>query len=310
MPGPMMDRYNPILIFAGAVNRAGIKCRCLAALVMPTLQDCLPGCGRLGGVVIVCCVIFLGNGCAVLPGGRAVPEDERLTVIHDFNGLVESRQGCLHQVDADISLRFESLLYRGKIDGYLLAMPDAFLRFEGINPLGLTELLLATDGKQFTLLSVRKQKAYSGPVTAEKFEEYAPPAFSDGFLFLLNGLLPFREPYAIREVEADEQGAGYWLMLYGQESAKVLKVHYQPKLATIDRILLFKDGERDAVRVTYTYAEPGATGVCPEPGLIEVDTQGSGLMTIHFSRRYPGSKLTRGQFLVAIPNNYTKVSVQ
>lgn len=264
---------------------------------------------RVYCLVFSCCFALFLASCATLPSGVPVSEMEQVSIKQDFSELLDRQKGCVDQIDADISVRFESLLYTGKIDGYLQAMPPAYLRFDGLNPFGLTEIVLTTDGVGFSLLAVREEKSYSGPVTAEKFQKYATQAFSENFLFLLNGLVPTHEEFVISRVLGEEKGDGYWLDLDYPERDAGIKLRFHPENELIDTIIVIPKQDNDVTVLTYQYPSL-RKGNCPEPQSIQIDSNSSGVMTINFSKRYPLTTLKKGNFQVAIPSNYTKVVFQ
>ena len=119
-------------------------------------------------LVILGLFLFL-TGCATLPGGKPVPDMEAAGVRADFYDM-QSRQNCPAGIDADVAVTFYGLLSSGSINGYLMTFPPANLRFEAVNPMGLTENILTTDGRNFSYLLIRQQVAYSGGWPAVKLE--------------------------------------------------------------------------------------------------------------------------------------------
>jgi|GEM_PF-1990919 len=265
--------------------------------------------GRWLYYFLIASQLFIVASCATLPLGEPVSEEEQLAIAQDFQALVDSQQGCMGQIDADISVRFEKLLQHGRINGYLLAMPPAYLRFDGINPLGLTEVIFSTDGHQFTLVTVRKQMAYTGPVTAEKIQQYIPQGFTEDFVYLLNGLLPNAEEIRVWRVRKQEKGSDFWLDLDYPDSSKTIKVLYRSDTHAIDRIIITPPESKDSVIVSYRYDDNSLKKSCPEPQSIGVDRDGSGVVIIDFSKRYPVPSLTKERFQVVVPPNYKQVTV-
>ena len=254
-----------------------------------------------------CCALFLA-GCATLPSGVPVTRLEEANVKRAFTLLLSTQHLCVDQIDADVSVTVKNLFYEGKVNGSLQAMQPSFLRFDGLNPFGLTELVFTSDGLGFTLLAVRKQTGYSGSVSAQKFQQYVPRAFSDDFVFLLNGLVPISEKFEIKRVRGEEEGNGYWLDLEYSDSAKAIKVLFNQDKQAVDRIIIREKGYGPVV-ISYEYPDL-SDKQCPEPGTNQVDTNGNGVITIDFSKRYPLSSLNKEHFQVAIPPDFNKVFIR
>nr|MBF0222322.1 hypothetical protein [Desulfobulbaceae bacterium] len=265
--------------------------------------------GNVHHLVLSLSFALLLSSCATLPVGVPVSEVEQVVVKQAFTDLLDRQSGCVDQIDADISVTFESFFYAGKIDGYLQVMQPAYLRFDGLNPFGLTEIVFTTDGVGFTLLAVRDEKGYSGPVTAKKFQQYATSAFSDDFWFLLSGLVPTDRNFLINSVRREEKGAGFWLELDYPERETRLRLLFRPQEKLVDSVAVIPKQGNDSVVFTYQYSST-PEGYCPEPESIEVDTSSNGVMSIVFSKRYPMAKLNKENFQVAIPSNFTKVLIQ
>jgi len=266
--------------------------------------------GRCVCYLLIATHFFIVSGCATLPTGVPVSDAEQSAVTRDFLALVNSQQDCLEQIDADISVSFENLLQQGRINGSLLAMPPAYLRFNGLNPLGLTELVFATDCHRFTLVTVRKQMGYSGSLKAKKIQHYMPNGFQEDFIFLLTGVLPEAEKIKVRRVRKTKTGSGYWLDIAYHDSSKSMKILYRPGRQGIDQIIITSPESNDSLVVNYQYSADSFKNSCPDPQLIRLDSDGNGSVSIEFSKRYPIASLKKERFQVVIPTNYKQVTVQ
>jgi hypothetical protein len=184
------------------------------------------------------------------------------------------------------------------------------LRFDGLNPLGLTEVIFSTDGCQFTLVKVRERLGYRGSVTAKKIQHYAPAEFSADLVFLLNGLLPDNEKFRVWRVRGEEQSRGFWLDLEYPDSQKAIKILYHPDRQEIERVIVTPANGKDSVTVSYRYSAKSSENSCPEPQSIRLDSNGSGVMSIDFSKRYPVASFKEDHFQVVVPPNYKQVTVQ
>ncbi len=110
-------------------------------------------------------------GCATLPKSIPVPESEADQVAAAYNNLLVGQKDCWEVIDADASVVLSNLISKGTIKGYFQAMAPKYIRFEVLNPLGLVEALLVTDGTDFDYLAAREQKAYRGGLDADKLAE-------------------------------------------------------------------------------------------------------------------------------------------
>lgn len=279
---------------------------------------------HLEHLVLPLMVVFLlvGAGCATLPKSIPIQDKDADRVRKEFTVMLREQRHCPPALDADVSLTVDNLLWTGTLSGYLRAMAPDYLRFEGVNPLGLTEVIFAIDGKEFTYLSVRDQLAYSGPLSAKLLARYTPEgmATSINYYWLL-GRIP---PGALRigEVTVDENGKEYWLDLYFNATSSWSRVLFNPTEHLLKRNLLLSDRNAINADLLYGYstslstavsesgAVPEKADVCPLPDRVTIKSQGRGLITLGFNKRYPTPRLDSTPFRITPPADYKRIVVQ
>ena len=254
--------------------------------------------------------LFAIAGCATLPKSVPVPRGEADFVRQEFKSMLHDQAQCPAAIDADITVTVENLLWSGTVSGYLRAMAPAYLRFEGVNPLGLTEAILAVDGESFTYLSVRDQQAYSGLLTAKELSRYAPDglATSMSYYWLMGRIAP--GSLGIGEVGLDQDGQGYWLDLYYASTGKRSKILFNSERHLVKRYLLLNDHDAIVADLAYDYKPASPPIACQLPTKITISRPGNGLMSISFNKRYPTPTLDTSQFRVTPPAEYERTEVQ
>lgn len=268
---------------------------------------------KLTGFALLACI----SGCAALPGGIPVSGPEADQVRVAFNEMTDRQQQCPAGIDADVTLTFNGLMSSGSINGYLLTFTPAYLRFEGINPLGLTENILTTNGRRFDYVVVRQQKVYSGWL-AGKTQKYLTPQQAAFVSYWLIGRLPFRR-WVLTEVERGP-AEDYWLALRDvgggtvQDSAgaEEYKILFSPRRGIVKRYVTATRGGQRRLDVTYRYPAPESqTGVapCPVPDLVDIKLGGHEAMSIAISNPYPVNYLQEQQFTVKIPPEFERINL-
>lgn len=261
-------------------------------------------------------ILVLLSGCATLPPVVSVPVEESAEVRTAFRSF--SQQQCPSQIDADVTLVLDTLLSKGTMQGYLQALRPAYFRFEGVNPLGLTEIVLAADGTRFTLLVVREQKGYEGRLRAGKIQQYLSPAVAA--LFNYDWLGARTSPMIPAELLGkDPDGQGYWLGLAAGQAGGAERVLFDPAAAVIRRRQLLASGQDVAADITYQYSDRGflqalpvepASSACRLPAALEVKSPGNGLVTLTFQEYYPSGDLKPDQFTVPIPHDFERIVIK
>lgn len=267
--------------------------------------------------LILSCCLFLIAGCATLPKPVPVQDSEADQVRQEFKAMLSDQRQCPPAVDADVTVTVDNLLWSGTLSGYLRAMAPAYLRFEGVNPLGLTEALFAVDGENFTYLSVRNQQAYSGPLKAEKITRFAPDglATSMSYYWLLGRIPP--GALGIGEVGLDQNGQGYWLDLHYTATGKRAMILFNPSQHLVRRHLVLSDSAAIAADLAYDYPAPAKVDTaaskasdCQLPARITITKQGNGLISLAFTKRYPTPSLDSAPFRITPPAEYKRNVVQ
>ena len=268
---------------------------------------------RSVGFVLLVCL----SGCAALPGGIPVQGLEEDQVRGAFNEMMVRQQKCPAGIDADVTLTFNGFMSSGSIKGYLLTFPPAYLRFEGINPLGLTENILTTNGRRFDYVLVRQQRVYSGALNG-KTQKYLTPEQAAFMSYWLIGRLPFNR----LTISAVEHGRAedYWLDMRGAGAGSAqepsegqrYKVLFAPRRGIVLRYVAVGPGGRRRLDVTYHYplSKPQAElHPCPVPDQVDIKLDGHDAMSIAIRVPYPVSYLQRQQFAIKIPKDFERINL-
>ncbi len=261
--------------------------------------------------------LLLFAGCATLPGGKMVSGREAEQVRTAFHEMRGRQQLCPAGIDADVTVTFYSLLSSGSIKGYLLAFPPAYLRFEGVNPFGLTENILTTNGSQFDYLLIRRQLAYVGRLDGGKAQKYFTAQQAKSLSYWLLGRLPVNSHIA-DVVERNSDG-DYWLTLMPyEESAGVAqpeeggKILFSLRRAIVKRYVTESGGAYGHLDVTYRYPENvGQVGTanCLFPDLVTIKLGGHKIMTLAIRDPYPLGHLSKKHFAVRIPTAFERINL-
>ncbi len=293
---------------------------------------------QLSRLSLLGCLLLIA-GCATLPRSVPVQGDEGDQIRQEFKAMLRDQRQCPSAVDADVTVTVDNLLWSGTLSGYLRAMAPAYLRFEGVNPLGLTEAILAVDGESFTYISVRDQQAYSGPLKAEKIARFAPDglATSKSYYWLLGRIPP--GSLGIAGVGLDQNGHGYWLDLHYTATGKRAMVLFDPSQHLVKRHLVLGDNDSIAADLSYEYPPQGGTeqsprpttagieqnppqggteqsqpaskpAACQLPERLTITKQGNGLISLGFTKRYPTPTLDSSPFRIDPPAEYKRTVFQ
>lgn len=284
------------------------------------------------------CFLLMASGCATLPKSVPVQDSEADQIRREFKTMLNSQRQCPPALDADVTITVDNLLWSGTLSGYLRAMAPASLRFEGVNPLGLTEAILAVDGESFTYLSVRNQQAYSGPLTAAVLSRYAPDglATSMSYYWLLGRISP--GSLGISEIGVDRDDQGYWIDLQYTATGKQDMILFDPEQHLVKRHVVLNAHESIAADLAYEYPPQGkpaqpprpAAGIgqstpqggieqnqaasvaatCQMPSRITISKPGNGRLTLSFTKRYPTPALDSAPYRIIPPVEYKRTVVQ
>ena len=290
-----------------------------------------------GAVVVphlfLCGALLAMAGCATLPKSLPVEEGVAEQVRQEFTVMLRDQQHCPSALDADVSVTVDNLMWSGTLTGYLRAMAPAYLRFEGVNPLGLTEAIFAVDGKNFTYLSVRDQQVYSGPLSADLLSRYTPDGLATAmnYSWLLGRIPPGQ--VGIGEVGLDENGQEYWLDLDYAGNDQRSRILFNPAAHLIKRHLVLSMREAIDADLVYEYPlsttpagseqsthptkpeengppSPALTVGCLLPERITMKSPGNGFLGLGFNKRYPTPKLDSAPFRITPPAEYQRNVVQ
>ena len=255
----------------------------------------------------------------MLPVLPPLTQSDEKAVRDIFMVTVTRQESCPERVDIDVSLTFSRVLASGSVTGYLQALAPSYLRFEGVNPLGLTELLFSMDGEEFTFLNVRDQKAHLGSVEAETVQRYLPGGvdFSDVYSWLVGRVS--HENFAIKAIERSQNSGEYWLTITSGRDSRINKVLFsQTNGRIIERLLIDEQGntlvrfvyEYDILESDRTTPNPIGANECSFPERLIIDGNGKGTLTLNFNKNYPDSVLSPVDFIIKIPSGYLKEIVK
>lgn len=260
------------------------------------------------GMVLLCLAgLFLG-GCVNKLRVADIEGEERARVTKSFERWRQEQDECRCCIDVAVSVTLKGLLRSGTVNGYLQAMSPAFLKFDGLNPLGQPMMILVTDGDRFQYLAVDQGKGYSGNVDAETFVKYAPPGFRphESFYWLSDRLPP--GVTEIEDIGRSLQEEGYWITVsVGGERRRVL---FDPQLGAIRRHqVLDKDG-KDVFEASYDEFRAAGGSDCLLPGRITVTTsQHRGTLVVALDDWLDDAVLSEDNFSFTSPPGFELVEV-
>jgi hypothetical protein len=272
------------------------------------------------GLLLVCA--FFLSGCAALPVGRLVPDHEAARVLNDFQRWRISQQQCPAGIDAEATVTFYGLLSSASINGYLFAFAPAYLRFEGVNPLGLTENIFTTNGHNYSYLLIRRQAAYTGLMNSDRVREYITPRQAASISSWLLGRLP-TDSHAAAAVRRNNDG-DYWLTLAVHDTAGAAgggaaRVLFSPdrnnggisKPARLRAYVTRAGGAHGPLALVYHYPDTSAktTANCAIPDLVSASLGSRRVMSLAIRDPYPLAHLAAKQFSVRIPPNFARTKL-
>jgi hypothetical protein len=258
-------------------------------------------------------VFLSGAGCARLPQVVPVPEDERLAVAQAFVNMLARQAQCNACLDAQVTVKLESLLQKGTVDGYLQLKSPAYLKFVGINPLGQPLLFLATDGAMFKYIAVLERKTYEGSVEAKTFVKYTPHGFdpAQGFSWLTGCLSA--TALQVGSVAKDEAGLGYWLEIKDAGDAGYRRVLFDMAGQKIIRQTVSGDSGKIEMVVSYDeFQELTSFPGCFLPGRVQVnsDKHTGATMVVFFSEWQAEATCDEKIYTVTSPAGFENILVK
>jgi len=261
------------------------------------------------------------SGCATLPQGVALEDDQRREIVAGFRAALAARNGAeISCLDAEAAVTVQAWFRSGVINGYLQAQSPAELKFVGLDPLGRPLLALVTDGDSFRLAQVAEAKIYEGNTAAAGFRRYLPAGIDPAALFAwLTGHPPL-ERAAINEVIRDHEGRGYWLDLTDYGSARDdspsprLRVLFAPESGLIRQVLLLDQEGRPKAEIGYHDYRSLATPDGPSrllPHRLEViSRQGrNGTIAVTLAEPSATCRFAAEEFRLRVPPGFELVQV-
>jgi len=275
-----------------AVNRINIGrlLRLLLSLIVLSLLGWLPG------------------GCISVPRVADISGKELVRVATSFEQWQHRQGGCHCCIDVAVSVTLKGLLQSGTVNGYMQAMSPAFLRFDGLSPLGQPLMILVTDGDRFQYLAVDQGKGYSGNVDAEAFVKYAPPGFRPHESFYwLSDRLP-QGAVVVEKIGRALDTDGYWITIRLDGDRR--RLLFDPLGGVVLRHqVLDKDGD-DVFEAVYEEFRAAGESNCLLPGRITVTTkQHRGTLVIELDDWFDGVDLSEKDFSFISPPGFELVEV-
>ena len=273
----------------------------------------------IGCKIVLSVLMMVLGGCATFPSTVPVTGEEFSNVQLQFLEMLK-QNSCAGAIDYDATITFRSMLFQGTISGYLQAEKPDQLRFEGVNPLGLTELLLAVNGSSFNYVNVREQKSYFGKLDASMLNSRVPEIVAKGFKFhWLTGEVE-SDGVKVQNVGADQDGKGYWLDIVTADNFRQ-KVLFDPQNKRITHILLLKQGDSIGMEILYDYPAndlnlPSSIGTsqeeyCLMPDKLTVKYFSNSSIVLQFDKRYPVNTLSpKSIFQISAPADYNRIEIK
>ena len=250
---------------------------------------------------------FAVFGCATLPDTVDIRETEKERAASRFKEMIARQQQCRCCIDAQASVTFSSIWYKGTLSGYLQAMSPSFLKFMGINPLGQPLAVFVTDGDTFHYVAVPESKEYEGKVRGTTYAKYAPEGFlpEHGFYWLIGRLYPGK--IKILNVSRDKKDEGYWFEISYGNGTTSLVLFQEEKDVLRRHIVLNAEGDR-ILNVLY---DDYSDSLCPLPGKVTVTSLiHNSTMELRLFDWLPEVTFSKQDFTYKVPPAFERVFVQ
>ena len=270
--------------------------------------------GRMPWIFLPVLLLLFLPGCATLPKTVAVSGHEKEQVNAAFMALMDAVKGCHCCLDANVTLRFNSLFQSGTMSGYFQTKSPSFLKFIGENPFGQPLIIFTTDGKNFSYATVMEQRIYEGSTDSRKYVKYAPPGFDAAYSYYwLSGRI-WLENYTFIDVSREKDSGHYWLELKSPEGLIHL-ILFDTEKELIYRHLLKDNNGKIQLDVRYEgYAMNhlhNAGKTCRLPGFIAIKSQKSGAsIELEFRDWISHPTFPDSDFNMYPPQNFEKIIVQ
>lgn len=263
----------------------------------------------LRAAIFTCGCCFLVVGCAVQTTVPLPDQDEVQRVRERFAEFSRQQDSCDGFI-ADATVRLTAMLQNGGLSGLLLAASPSSMKFAGLNPFGQPVLVLATDGNDFTLINAVEEKAWVGPVTAEKVTRLLPAGLSLGELYdLVIGRLPGSCRQDI-EVQRGSEATNYRLTAHCPDRPLGRQVIFEPESMTVSGMELVEAATKDVV-VALAYQEWG-NGSCRLPTRIMIEENKATGVTAELVLSAVDSTITLipADFTQKVPDGFERISVK
>lgn len=252
------------------------------------------------------------TGCVRLPASMPVLDGTSNAVEASFAELVIRQHKCASYIDAVATVKITSPKQSGTIEGNLLALPPGALKFIGVTPFGQPQLLFATTGETFQLVTVSDGKAYRGSVRSAKFTRYAPSGFDAKEIVLwLTGRFSL-EAKALQQLEKDLDGNGFWLRFKKAGHDETCHILFDLQSRQIRRHIITDRLGRKMIDASYDSYQPvaGLDLACAVPGRINIDSLvgGTSMVILLEDILAPGQDPER-DLSIAIPAGFVEEEV-
>jgi outer membrane biogenesis lipoprotein LolB len=165
-------------------------------------------------IVAVLLIVGLSACSSKLPQTQAIEGLEAEEAQARFTSFLQ--QDCVQAVDGDIRLSWKAFGQHESYPAQLQAAQSALIRLALVDPLGRPLLLLASDGRTFTLVDNRQSVAYTGATENQALRRFLPAFIPTEDIFLwLSGQVPLEKMRAAK-VRRDAAGKLWW---YGAPAA-------------------------------------------------------------------------------------------
>ena len=249
-------------------------------------------------------VLLLLQGCvSKMPKTIPLAEDQKGEAERVLAAFL--REGRPQALDADIKLGWDFLAGKGTAEAIVQVQQPAFLRLSLPDPLGRAMVLVASDGKTFTMVDNRAGKGYQGSVDSKFWHSYVPPPLAPEDLFpLLGGFLSQPPPTGMDMFSAERQ-TGFWYV-WKEGPLLVHRLLIDRSAARLIRHLVI-DGRGDTLLdVRYSDFHSGVEGHPSWPHLVEVEgAMITGTLTVQIVRVVSYDPLPPARFYLSLPSHYT-----
>lgn len=255
-------------------------------------------------------IMLLIAGCARM-GHVSLPlaGTERSHVLERYREYLQRGPLC-SGIEADIRLRYRSVLKDAGISGVLLAKRPASLKFLGLSPLGQPLLLLSLHDDRFVFVDVQGQKGYTGKLTARKVAELLPveKLADEGLFVLLTGkpAIPLDEGLVV--VSPAREGTGRYLLSWpaGDEHRK--QVVFDGAAGQVEAFRLLDAAGQMLLEIGYSHEREERCGVPNSLSISGSEVRGS--VECAFEQVFRADSLPASDFELAVPESFTMEEVR